>query len=82
MNRGGSSPAPKKAKGFSNQFGLAMELPFILVSAICLGGFLGYLLDKWLHTRFIFIFILGGLGFFAGIRDILRRLPADPDGKN
>ena len=46
-------PAAQKGKGFGTQFGMAMELPFVLFGAIAVGG----------------------LGFFAGLRDILRRLP-------
>ena len=68
-------PAAQKGKGFGTQFGMAMELPFVLFGAIAVGGLLGYFLDHWLHTKFIFLFIFGGLGFFAGLRDILRRLP-------
>jgi ATP synthase protein I len=68
-------PAAQKGKGFGTQFGMAMELPFVLFGAIAIGGLLGYFLDRWLHTKFLFLFIFGGLGFFAGLRDILRRLP-------
>jgi F0F1-type ATP synthase assembly protein I len=75
-------PPADKAKSFSNQFGLAMELPFILVAAVVLGGGMGYLLDLWLHTKMIFTLVLGGIGFFAGIRDILRRFPGSKDGSN
>jgi ATP synthase protein I len=64
-----------KEKGASTQFGLAMELPFVFVAAVVIGGGLGYFLDHWLHTKFIFMFVFGGLGFFAGLREILRRLP-------
>ena len=81
-NKPDSEPSPaRKAKGFGTQFALAMELPFVLFGAIAIGGLLGYLLDHWLHTKFIFLFIFGGLGFFAGLRDVLRRLPANGDGK-
>lgn len=75
-------PASDKAKNFSNQFALAMELPFILVAAVVVGGLMGYFLDRWLHTRMVFTFLLGALGFFAGIRDILRRFPGSRDGSN
>jgi F0F1-type ATP synthase assembly protein I len=75
------SPAGRKPGNFSTQFGLAMELPFVLVGATVVGGFLGYFLDHWLHTKLVFTLILGGLGFFAGVRDVLRRLPANGDGK-
>jgi F0F1-type ATP synthase assembly protein I len=52
-----------------------MELPFVFVAAVGLGGVIGYFLDHWLHTKVIFLLVFGGLGFFAGLREILRRLP-------
>jgi ATP synthase protein I len=70
----------KKAKEASAQTAIAMELPFVLVSAVLVGGLIGYLLDRWLHTRPVFLLILGGFGFFAGVRDVLRRLPGTDDG--
>jgi len=73
----GSSPTPspgKRPDPVSRQFGIALELPFVLVSAIVVGGGFGYLLDRWLHTKPIFLLILGGLGFYAGVRDVLRRV--------
>jgi F0F1-type ATP synthase assembly protein I len=51
-----------------------MDLPFTIVGAVLLGGVLGYFLDRWLHTKLIFTFLLGGLGFAAGIKEVLRRL--------
>ena len=75
-------PAADEAKNFSNQFGMAMELPFVLVAAVVLGGGMGYFLDRWLHTKMIFTLVLGGIGFFAGIRDILRRFPGSKDGSS
>jgi ATP synthase protein I len=60
---------------------MALELPIIMVSAILVGGGFGYLLDRWLHTRPVFLIILGGLGFYAGVRDLLRRLGDGSDGK-
>jgi F0F1-type ATP synthase assembly protein I len=74
------TPAKEKAKVVSNQLVAAMELPFVLVSAVVIGGLLGYLLDRRLHTKPLFMFILGGLGFVAGVRDLLRRLPGNNDG--
>jgi F0F1-type ATP synthase assembly protein I len=74
-------PTAPKAKDFSTQFGLAMELPFILAGAVAIGGLMGYFLDRWLHTQVLFTLILGGMGLFAGVRDVLRRLPTDGNGK-
>jgi ATP synthase protein I len=70
------TPAQKEARGFSQQFAMAMELPFVLVGAILIGGLLGFFLDRWLHTKPILMLVLGFLGFFAGLRDVLRRLPS------
>ncbi|HZV59991.1 MAG TPA: AtpZ/AtpI family protein [Candidatus Eremiobacteraceae bacterium] len=70
----------EKAKTASNQASLAMELPFTLVAAVVFGGGLGYFLDRWLHTKAIFMILLGGLGFFAGVREVIRRLSASSDG--
>jgi len=81
-NKSDAPPASSKVKDFSTQFGVAMELPFVLVGATAVGGLLGYFLDHWLHTKLIFTLVLGGLGFFAGVRDVLRRLPANGNGKN
>ncbi|MGB9431665.1 MAG: AtpZ/AtpI family protein [Candidatus Acidiferrum sp.] len=67
------TPTEERAAGFSRQFATAMELPFILVGAIVVGGFMGYLLDHWLHTKPYLMLILGFLGFFGGLRDMLRR---------
>ena len=76
------SPAPgvEKVKDVSNQAAIAMELPFVLVSAVVVGGLLGYFLDHWLHTQPIFLLVLGGIGFYAGVRDVLRRLGGSGDG--
>jgi F0F1-type ATP synthase assembly protein I len=74
-NSDSTTPTAQKGKGFGKQFGMAMELPFVLFGAIAIGGLIGYFLDHWLHTKFLFLFIFGGLGFFAGLRDVLRRLP-------
>jgi ATP synthase protein I len=56
---------------------MALELPFVLVSAIVVGGFFGYLLDRWLHTKPVLMLVLGGVGFYAGVRDVLRRVGRD-----
>jgi ATP synthase protein I len=65
----------KATGGNTSQTALALELPFVLVGTIALGAGLGYLLDGWMHTRPIFMFVLGALGFAGGLREILRRLP-------
>ena len=71
-----SSPILEKTKQVTNDSAIAMELPFTLVGAVALGGLLGYFLDKWLHTAPWLLVAFGGLGFVAGIREVIRRIPA------
>ena len=73
-------PGRRRAQSSSQQLAMAMELPFVLVSAILVGGALGYLLDRWWHTWPVMMIVLGGVGFFAGVRELLRRLPGSGDG--
>jgi ATP synthase protein I len=75
-----AAPIVEKARDSSNQAAIALELPFVLVSAMVVGGLLGYLLDRWLHTKPVFLLILGGIGFFAGVRDVLRRVSGIGNG--
>jgi ATP synthase protein I len=70
-----SPPIQKRAQGFSQSYATAVELPLVLVGCILIAGGLGYLLDGWLHTKPLLMIILGVLGFAAGVREILRRLP-------
>jgi ATP synthase protein I len=71
-----SSPILEKSKQVTNDSAIAMELPFTLVGAVVAGGLLGYFLDKWLHTSPWLLVVFGGLGFVAGVREVIRRLPA------
>jgi F0F1-type ATP synthase assembly protein I len=42
---------------------------------------LGYLLDRWWHTKPYLMLLLGAVGFFASLRDMLRRLQKDDPDK-
>jgi ATP synthase protein I len=70
----------EKVKDVSNQAAMAMELPFVLVAAVVVGGLLGFFLDRWLHTKPWLLILFGGIGFYAGVRDVLRRLSGGGDG--
>ncbi|PYT99184.1 MAG: ATPase F0F1 [Acidobacteria bacterium] len=72
-----TAPAKKKAKEFASGPALAFELPFTLVGPIAVAAAMGYLLDRWLHTRPWLTLVLGAIGFFAGVREVLRRLPGE-----
>jgi F0F1-type ATP synthase assembly protein I len=68
-------PNPEKRSGkFARQFAWAIELPFLLVGTVLAGGLFGYFLDRWLKTKPFMMLAFGALGFFVGVRDLLRRL--------
>src|SRR5262249_47356222 len=67
------SKAETAIRDVTKQSALAMELPFTIVGAIVLAGFLGYLADKWLHTWPWLTIVGGGLGFATSLLDISRR---------
>jgi ATP synthase protein I len=62
-------------------FALAWSLPFSLVVPMVVGGGLGYLLDRWLHTKPLFLLVLGILGLAVGIREMVKSAAMlDKDG--
>ena len=75
QNENETSPIVNKTKQVANDSAIAMELPFTFAGAILLAGGAGFLLDRWLHTNPIFTLVLGTLGFIAGVREVIRRLP-------
>ena len=74
-------PPPERPPlvGASRQYAMALELPFALVGSILTGGVFGFFLDRWMGTKPILTFVLGGLGFAAGVREVLRRMTATSD---
>ena len=56
------------------QLAMALDLPFLLAGAVVGGGFVGYVLDTYLHTAPWLMLVCGGLGFVAGLRGVLRSL--------
>ena len=69
------TPPPGRGPGaYARQIALASELPLLIVAGVAVGGVLGYLMDGWFHTKPILMLVLGGLGFFAGVAQLLRRL--------
>lgn len=65
-------PPRKDVSNAAKQFAIAMQIPFSLVVPVFAGGGIGYLLDKWLHTRFVFTLVLGLVGFGIGLREVLK----------
>jgi ATP synthase protein I len=80
-------PPAKNPTGFLSQLAMAMELPFVLVGGVVIGGAIGYFLDQKLHTGPWLLLAFGLLGFAGGLRELLRRLSrgegrGSPDGKS
>jgi F0F1-type ATP synthase assembly protein I len=75
---GGSGSGEDKtgldARQARNQTAIALELPFVLVGTVALGGLIGYFLDRSMHSKPIFLLIFGALGVVGGIREIIRRV--------
>jgi ATP synthase protein I len=55
-----------------SQLGIAFRFTTELVSALVVGGGLGWLLDRLFHTKPIFIVVMFCLGAAAGIRNVMR----------
>jgi F0F1-type ATP synthase assembly protein I len=67
---------------YSTQMAAAMEVPFTIVGATFFGGFIGYLLDKWLHTDPWLMAVFGAFGFIGGTREVIRRLAPRRSGSS
>jgi ATP synthase protein I len=65
---------PSKGMSLWEQVGYYSSLGLILPAGAVGGYGLGWLLDRWLHTRPLFALILCFVGAGAGIIDILRVL--------
>ena len=65
---------PPKNSGSLRQLSMAMELPFIMIASVLIGGGIGYFIDRSLHTSPALTLILGGLGFAGGVWEIIKRL--------
>jgi ATP synthase protein I len=52
--------------------GVAVRLMTELVVAVAVGVGLGWMLDRWLHTRPIFLVVMLVLGAAAGILNLMR----------
>ena len=56
---------------------------FEIVITVGISFFIGYFLDEWLNTVFVFKLIFIVVGVFAGIRNLIKRVAKleDSDGK-
>ena len=66
------SPKPKFRS--VRTVGLLGSIPLLLAVAPLMGYAIGYYLDRWLHTGWVLRLVFLGLGFVAGVREMLRLL--------
>ena len=75
QNDSDSSPTgTQRMVRYSRQAAIAMEIPFTLAGSVMLAGFLGYLLDKWVHTSPWLMTALGALGFITGTWQVINKV--------
>jgi F0F1-type ATP synthase assembly protein I len=67
-------PRGPQRRRTQHHFAMAMELPFVFVGAIVVAALVGWWLDSKLGTAPWLMVALGALGFYTGLREILRRL--------
>jgi F0F1-type ATP synthase assembly protein I len=65
---------------YSRQAALAMEIPFTLAGSVIFAGFLGYLLDRWLHTAPWLMTALGAFGFITGTWQVIHKVKMRGNG--
>jgi F0F1-type ATP synthase assembly protein I len=74
----GKDPAGRRRFApVAKNIAIVMELPFILVASVLLGGGIGWLLDRKLHTAPWLLLAGGAIGFVGGMRELLRRLTSN-----
>jgi F0F1-type ATP synthase assembly protein I len=67
-----SNQSGKNFSSVAKQIAIAMQIPFSLMVPVFVGGGIGFLLDRWLHMKFLFTIVLGLAGFGIGIREVFK----------
>lgn len=76
--KGSDDLMPENSKPpFTSHYGNAMGLAVELVATTAVGAFLGWLIDGWLNTRVIFLFVFALLGGAAGVLRLYRTYGTD-----
>jgi F0F1-type ATP synthase assembly protein I len=70
----------QKIVRYTRQIALGTQIPFTLVGSVVFAGFLGHLLDQWLHTGPWLMTALGTVGFISGTFQVIRKLKAQGSG--
>ena len=72
------------ARGQSRQTGLAYRVAIEMAAGLAVGAGLGWMLDRWLGTRPVFLAVMAMMGFAAGVLNVwraARQLGAATDGE-
>ena len=63
---------PSNAQENTGTFAVGMKLAVDLLSAVLVGGAIGYVLDDWFETKPLFLALFLVFGGFAGILNVYR----------
>ncbi|HWU26739.1 MAG TPA: AtpZ/AtpI family protein [Rhizomicrobium sp.] len=63
---------PRRNEAPPTSLGIAFRFATELIVAVVFGAGLGWLLDRFFHTRPIFLLVMFVLGAAAGIRNVMR----------
>ena len=66
------SSAPQTDGGLGRGMSMAMRVVSELIAGIAVGGAIGYGLDRLLHTKPLFLIVLGLVGTAGGFWNIIR----------
>ena len=81
--RGSPAPTPKNvpangSTGGGSGMGAGMRLVSEIVAGVMVGGGIGWLLDKIIHTQPLFMILLGALGLAGGFWNVIREAMKPP----
>lgn len=63
---------PSSAAGMGSALNLGARVMSEFVAAVAVGGFIGWLLDRWLHTSPLLLIVFIALGTAAGFWSVYR----------
>jgi ATP synthase protein I len=83
----GNDPQERRAKDSRKGYAQAMKLSSEFIAAIIVGGFLGWLVDRFVGTAPWGMIVLLLLGFCAGVLNVMRSAglaakPSAPERRN
>lgn len=70
----------KNRKEIINGIFLILQIAIGMMVPVCLGGFLGWLVGKWLNAKYVLLigFVLGAAAGYRNVYDMVKRYLKDP----